>query len=69
MSQTLKIAIAQLNPVLGDLAANLQGLKAARRKADADGADLIVFTELYLTGYPPEDLVRKPAFADVAKLP
>ncbi len=67
MSQTIKISVAQLNPVLGDLAANLEGLKAARKQAAADGADLVVFTELYLTGYPPEDLVRKPAFADAAR--
>jgi NAD+ synthase len=60
---TLKIALAQLNPVLGDLAGNVAKLQGARATAAAQGADLIVFPELYLCGYPPEDLVRKPAFA------
>ena len=59
----LKIALAQLNPTLGDLAGNLVKLKHARAEAAAKGADLIVFSELFICGYPPEDLVRKPAFA------
>ena len=59
----LKIALAQLNPTLGDLAGNLVKLKYARAEAAAMGADLIVFSELFICGYPPEDLVRKPAFA------
>ena len=59
----LKIALAQLNPTLGDLAGNLVKLKHARAEAAAMGADLIVFSELFICGYPPEDLVRKPAFA------
>ncbi len=59
----LKIALAQLNPTLGDLAGNLTKLKAARAAAAAKGADLIVYPELFISGYPPEDLVRKPAFA------
>jgi NAD+ synthase len=56
----LNIAIAQLNPTVGDVAGNLE--KARRARAAADGADLVVFTELFLAGYPPEDLVLKPAF-------
>jgi NAD+ synthase len=56
----LNIAIAQLNPIVGDVAGNLE--KARRARADASGADLVVFTELFLAGYPPEDLVLKPAF-------
>ena len=60
---SLKIALAQLNPTLGDLAGNVGKLKAARGEAAAKGADLIVFPELFICGYPPEDLVRKPAFA------
>jgi NAD+ synthase len=62
-----KIALAQLNPVVGDLAGNAEKLRKARTEAAAKGADLVVFSELFITGYPPEDLVRKPAFADAAR--
>src|SRR5581483_8539796 len=58
----LAIAIAQLNPVLGDIAGNAEKARRARDKARTDKADLIVFTELFIAGYPPEDLVLKPAF-------
>jgi NAD+ synthase len=64
---SLKIALAQLNPVVGDLAGNEEKLVAARAKAAAEGADLIAFPELFLTGYPPEDLVLKPAFHTAAR--
>jgi NAD+ synthase len=64
---SLKIALAQLNPTVGDLAGNVSKLRRARKKAAAGGADLVVSPELYITGYPPEDLVRKPAFAAAAK--
>jgi len=64
---SLKIALAQLNPVVGDLAGNGQKLLDARAEAAARGADLIVFPELFLTGYPPEDLVLKPAFQMAAR--
>ena len=63
LTDTLKLAIAQLNPTVGDLAGNIALLKAARAEAAAKGAHLIAFAELFVTGYPPEDLVRKPAFA------
>jgi NAD+ synthase len=56
------ITLAQLNPALGDVEGNAAKARAAREQARAEGADLIVFPELYLAGYPPEDLVRKPAF-------
>jgi len=56
----LNIAIAQLNPIVGDVPGNLE--KARRARAASSGADLVVFTELFLAGYPPEDLVLKPAF-------
>ena len=56
----LAIAIAQLNPTVGDIAGNAQ--KARGALAAAGGADLIVFPELFIAGYPPEDLVLKPAF-------
>jgi NAD+ synthase len=56
----LAIAIAQLNPIVGDVGGNAD--KACRAAAAAGDADLIVFPELFLAGYPPEDLVLKPAF-------
>lgn len=62
-----RIALAQLNPVVGDLAGNAQKAREAHGKAKALGADLIVFPELFLTGYPPEDLVLKPAFQDATR--
>jgi NAD+ synthase len=62
-TRSLKIALAQLNPVLGDLAGNVEKLIRVRADAARQGADLLVLPELYISGYPPEDLVRKPAFA------
>ena len=67
IADRLKIALAQLNPVVGDLAGNAEKLRKARARAAADGADLVVLSELFITGYPPEDLVRKPAFAAAAR--
>lgn len=58
----LSLAMAQLNPVMGDIAANLEKARVARRAAAQDGADLIAFAELFISGYPPEDLVLKAAF-------
>jgi NAD+ synthase len=58
----LAIAIAQLNPIVGDVAGNADKARRARAQAAADGADVVVFPELYIAGYPPEDLVLKPAF-------
>ena len=62
-----RLALAQLDPVVGDLAGNVAKVERAYRDAAAQGADLIVFSELFITGYPPEDLVRKPAFARAAR--
>jgi NAD+ synthase len=56
------ITLAQLNPTVGDVAANAAKARAARAHARADGADLLVLPELFICGYPPEDLVLKPAF-------
>jgi len=58
----LRIAIAQLNPTVGDIVGNLKKAREARAKAVELGADLVLFTELFIAGYPPEDLVLKPAF-------
>ena len=62
MTDKLTIALAQLNPTVGQLDANLGRLREARTKAAASGADLLLTSELYTCGYPPEDLVRKPLF-------
>ena len=58
----LAIAAAQLNPIVGDVAGNAERVRRARTQAAADSADLVVFPELFIAGYPPEDLVLKPAF-------
>ncbi len=60
MSDTLSIALAQLNPTVGDIQGNLTRIREARAAAGAS-ADLVVLSELVLTGYPPEDLVLRPA--------
>src|SRR5262245_51787339 len=62
-----KLALAQLNPVLGDIDGNLKAARAARARVAGEGADLVAFTELFLTGYPPEDLVLKPALQKAAR--
>jgi NAD+ synthase len=58
----LFITLAQLNPTVGDVEGNAAKARAARARAQADGADLVVLPELFICGYPPEDLVLKPAF-------
>jgi NAD+ synthase (glutamine-hydrolysing) len=60
----LRVALAQLNPTVGDLDGNLKLLMSAYDEAEAAGCDLIAFPELSITGYPPEDLVLKPGFVD-----
>ena len=61
-ARTLRIAIAQINPTVGDVVQNLARAREARSEAAGAGADLVVFTELFISGYPPEDLVLKPSF-------
>lgn len=62
MSDTLSIALSQLNPTVGDVAGNCALIRAARAEAAAQGADLVVFSEMVVSGYPPEDLILKPMF-------
>ena len=62
MTQKLAIAIAQIAPVVGDIGGNVGRIRKARAEAAAQGAELVVFCELVVSGYPPEDLVQKPAF-------
>ncbi|WP_417318953.1 NAD+ synthase [Emcibacter sp.] len=62
MTNSLKIALATLNPTVGDLEGNARKIIEARDRAAAGGADIVVYSELILLGYPPEDLVLKPVF-------
>jgi len=62
MTETLKLAIAQLNPHVGQIRDNLALIRRARAEGARLGADLVVTPELSVAGYPPEDLVLKPAF-------
>jgi NAD+ synthase len=67
MTTHLKIALAQLNPTVGDLDGNIAKARTALAEARRLGADLVVLSELFVTGYPPEDLILKSAFVDAAK--
>ena len=60
----MRIALAQLNQRLGDLAGNARALLDAIAEGTRDGAALVVTPELSLCGYPPEDLLLRPAFLD-----
>jgi len=62
MPEKLSLALAQLNPTVGDIVGNIAKLRAARRKAAEAGAHLVIASELCVSGYPPEDLVLKPSF-------
>lgn len=62
MTETLKIAIAQINLHLGAIDKNVAAIRAARAEGAKLGADLVVTPELSISGYPPEDLVLKPTF-------
>jgi NAD+ synthase (glutamine-hydrolysing) len=58
----LRVALCQLNAVVGDLTGNAEAIVAALGTAEEAGADLAIFPELAVTGYPPEDLLLKPGF-------
>ena len=58
----MKIALAQINPTIGDLEGNREKILDYARRADDRGGDLVVFPELCVTGYPPEDLLENPFF-------
>jgi NAD+ synthase (glutamine-hydrolysing) len=58
----VKIALAQINPTVGDFTGNLEKIVAASRRAAAGGARLTVFSELAICGYPPADFLEKPSF-------
>ena len=67
IKDTFKLALAQLNPIAGDIEGNIEKAREARARAARHGANLVAFTELYLTGYPIEDLVLKPALQKAAR--
>ena len=60
----MRIALGQLNVTVGDLEGNVEKLAAFAREATGQGADLVCFPELAITGYPPEDLVLRASFVD-----
>ncbi|HLF68888.1 MAG TPA: nitrilase-related carbon-nitrogen hydrolase, partial [Gaiellaceae bacterium] len=63
----MRLALAQLNVVVGDLDGNRDRILSALGAARAEGADLVVFPELAVTGYPPEDLLLRPGFLRAAR--
>ncbi len=63
----MKIAIAQINPIIGDFAYNCSKIKAFSRKAHQEDADLVIFSELAVSGYPPQDLLERSSFIDDQK--
>ncbi len=58
----LRVALAQVNPTVGDLSGNAALIKDYFARAVEGGADIVAFPELAITGYPPEDLLLKPSF-------
>ena len=67
MTEALTIALAQLDPTVGDVLGNAQILRKARARAAEMDADLIVASELVISGYPPEDLVLRPSFQETVE--
>ena len=63
----LRVAAAQINVTVGDLAGNVERILGGLEAAEAAGADLVAFPELAITGYPPEDLLIRPAFVAEAQ--
>ena len=66
MTETLAITLVQCNQLVGDITANADAMLAARERAARMESDLVVFPEMNLIGYPPEDLVQKPALIERA---
>ena len=60
-TEPLRVALAQINSTVGDLDGNSRKIREYIARARAQGAELVVFPELALTGYPPEDLLSRPA--------
>ncbi len=66
MATHFRLTLAQLNPVVGDLAGNAARARAAWEQARADGADMVALPEMFITGYQTQDLILKPAFHKAA---
>jgi len=64
---SISIALAQINPIVGDVIGNAKKVRSARDRAAELGANLVVTSELVIPGYPPEDLVLRPSFQEAAK--
>jgi NAD+ synthase len=62
LAEYFSITLAQMNPTVGDVAGNADKARTARAEAASHRAELVVLSELFIAGYPPEDLVLKPAF-------
>ncbi|RLB02381.1 MAG: NAD+ synthase, partial [Deltaproteobacteria bacterium] len=62
MARILRLGLAQINPVVGDLSGNVQKVLSFAKEAEKMGVDLLCFPEMAITGYPPEDLLLKPSF-------
>lgn len=67
LTDTIRFAVSQQDSLVGDIEGNLERARAARAQAAEGGADLLVLSELFIAGYPPEDLVLKPAFQDACR--
>ena len=66
MTQTFRLSLAQLNPIVGDLEGNVAKARAAWEQAKAAGADMVALPEMFVTGYQVQDIVMKPAFTQHA---
>ena len=67
MAETFRLTLAQLNPVVGDIAGNAAKARAAWEEARAAGADMLALTEMFITGYQTQDLILKPVFVEEAE--
>ena len=67
MAKKFQITLAQLNPTVGDLEGNYKAAFGAWQQAKKMGSDLIAFTELFITGYNTQDLIKKPSFCKAAR--
>ena len=63
----LRVALAQANPTVGDLEGNAAQVLALAKEAAAEGAHLVAFPEMFLTGYPVEDLALRPSFVEASR--
>ena len=63
----MRLALAQINAVVGDLDGNRERILSGLADARTEGAELVLFPELAVTGYPPEDLLLRPGFVRAAE--